>query len=298
MPEQVAIASSDLTAGQERDYIYMHKRRIFLALSFTAWIASSSFANPQTLIDSSAGQSSPDGYVSQMWTTQQQLVESLSASGLINAADHHNHYQDRGDGAGGELGGELSLLSTEQDDGIQQQIDEISRQAQARQDGLDRLAETLTVKRSYRAPGAPAPQATVNIASILAIEPIANARISSTFGYRNLFGRTAFHSGIDLAAPTGTPIYATGEGVVTHAGWGSGYGNYIEIDHGNGLVTRYGHASRLYVSVGDYISANQNIAAVGCSGRCTGPHLHYEVLKDGKRENPATYLALAPKRES
>lgn len=276
----------------------MHKRRIFLALSFTAWIASSSFADPQTLINATAPQESLDNYVSQMWTTQEQLVESLSASGLINAADHHDHYHDHGNGVGGEYGGELSLLSNNEDDGIQHQINEISRQAQARQDGLDRLAEALTVTRSYRTPGSPAPESPVNIGSILAIEPIANARVSSTYGYRNLFGRTGFHSGIDLAAPTGTPIYATGDGVVTHSGWGSGYGNYVEIDHGNGYVTRYGHASRLYVSVGDYVNANQNIAAVGCTGRCTGPHLHYEVLKDGKRENPATYLALAPKRDS
>ncbi len=294
----MANPSSDLTAGQERDYIYMHKRRIFLALSFTAWIASSSFADPQTLINSAADQNSIDSYVSQMWTTQEQLVDSLSASGLINAAEQHDHYHDHGTGVGGEYGGELSVLSQDENDGIQQQIDEISRQAQARQDGLDRLSQALTVTRSYRAPGSAAPESNVNISSLLAIEPIANARVSSTFGYRHLFGRTAYHSGIDLAAPTGTPIYATGDGVVTHAGWGSGYGNYVEIDHGNGYVTRYGHASRLYVSVGEQVKANENIAAVGCTGRCTGPHLHYEVLRDGKRENPATYLALAPKRES
>lgn len=294
----MANPSSDLTAGQERDYIYMHKRRIFLALSFTAWIASSSFADPQTLINSAADHNSIDSYVSQMWTTQEQLVDSLSASGLINAAEQHDHYHDHGTGVGGEYGGELSVLSQDENDGIQQQIDEISRQAQARQDGLDRLSQALTVTRSYRAPGSAAPESNVNISSLLAIEPIANARVSSTFGYRHLFGRTAYHSGIDLAAPTGTPIYATGDGVVTHAGWGSGYGNYVEIDHGNGYVTRYGHASRLYVSVGEQVKANENIAAVGCTGRCTGPHLHYEVLRDGKRENPATYLALAPKRES
>lgn len=280
----------------------MHKRRIFLALSFTAWIASSSFADPQTLIDTSATPATAlDSYVSQMWSNQEQLVHSLSSQGLISATDHQDHYHDHGTGVGGEYGGELSVLSQDDGDGIQQQIDEISRQAQVRQEGLDRLSQALTVTRSYRAAGSAAPDtnfsSNLNINSILAIEPIANARVSSTFGYRNLFGRTAYHSGIDLAAPTGTPIYATGDGVVTHAGWGSGYGNYVEIDHGNGYLTRYGHASRLYVSVGEQVKANQNIAAVGCTGRCTGPHLHYEVLRDGKRENPATYLALAPKRD-
>ncbi len=279
--------------------LFMHKRRIFLALSFTAWIASSSFADPQTLISASTAstETSLDQYVSQMWTTQEQLVDSLALQGLIVADDQHSHYHDHGDGVGGEFGGEMSILSQDQNDGIQQQIDQISRQAQARQENLDRLSESLSVTRSYRS-GVDAPVNSVNISnSLLAIEPIANARVSSTFGYRHLFGKTAYHSGIDLAAPTGTPIYATGDGVVTHAGWGRGYGNYVEIDHGNGYVTRYGHASRLFVSTGEQVKANQNIAAVGCTGRCTGPHLHYEVLRHGQRENPATYLALAPKRD-
>ncbi len=278
----------------------MHKRRIFLALSFTAWIASSSFANPQTLLNSSADQTALDSYVTQMWTTQQQLVDSLSASGLIEADAQHDHYHDHGTGMGGEYNGEMSVLATAEDDGIQQQIDEISRQAQARQDNLGQLSQALTVTRSYRSSGSVAPESNLNVNAnaLLAIEPIANARVSSKFGYRSMSGRGEYHPGIDLAAPTGTPIYATGDGIVIRAGWVNGYGNLVEIDHGNGLITRYGHASRLYVSVGDVVKANQNIAAVGCTGRCTGPHVHYEVLKDGKRENPATYLALAPKRES
>lgn len=276
----------------------MHKRRIFLALSFTAWIASSSFATPQTLANSSVDQTALDGYVAQMWTTHENLVDSLAAQGLIAADDHHSHYHDHGDGVGGEYGGEMNILSQDPNDDIQQQIDQISRQAQARQDSLGQLSQALTTTRTYRASGASLPESNLSINALLAIEPIANARVSSTFGYRNLFGKTAYHSGIDFAAPTGTPIYATGDGVVTHAGWGNGYGNYIDIDHGNGYVTRYGHASRLFVSVGDQVKANQHIAAVGSTGRSTGPHLHYEVLKNGKRENPATYLALAPKRES
>ena len=276
----------------------MHKRRIFLALSFTAWIASSSFANPQTVLDSSASQSSIDSYVTQMWTTQQQLVDSLSASGLIEADAQHDHYHDHGTGMGGEYNGEMSVLATAEDDGIQQQIDEISRQAQARQDSVGKLAQTLTTTRTYRASGSSVPESNININALLAIEPIANARVSSNFGYRTMSGRGEYHPGIDLAAPTGTPIYATGDGIVVRAGWVNGYGNLVEIDHGNNLITRYGHASRLYVSVGDVVKANQNIAAVGCTGRCTGPHVHYEVLKNGKRENPATYLALAPKRDS
>ena len=276
----------------------MHKRRIFLALSFTAWIASSSFADPQTLISTSTATNdvSLDQYVSQMWTTQEKLVDSLASQGLI-AADENSHYHDHGNGVGGEYGGELSILSQSENDGIQEQIDQISRQAQLRQESLGTLSETISTKRTSFT-NADIRSSSINVgSSLLAVEPIANARITSTFGYRHLFGKTAYHSGMDFAAPTGTPIYATGDGVVVHAGWGNGYGNYVDIDHGNGYVTRYGHASRLFVSTGETVKANQHIAAVGSTGRSTGPHLHYEVLRNGQRENPATFLALAPKRD-
>ncbi|TCM68753.1 murein DD-endopeptidase MepM/ murein hydrolase activator NlpD [Acinetobacter calcoaceticus] len=119
-------------------------------------------------------------------------------------------------------------------------------------------------------------------------------RVSSSYGGRNMGGRAEHHSGLDLSAPSGTPIYATGPGVVTKSGWGTGYGQYVEINHGNGYITRYAHASRLVATVGESVKAGDLIANVGCTGRCTGPHLHYEVVKDGQRKNPSTYLALLP----
>lgn len=124
--------------------------------------------------------------------------------------------------------------------------------------------------------------------------PKSAMRISSDFGSREMAGRFENHQGIDFAAPTGTPIYASGAGIVTKAGWGNGYGQYVEINHGNGYLTRYGHASQLHVQVGDRVNSGELIANVGCTGRCTGPHLHYEVVKDGQRRNPASYLALLP----
>ena len=81
---------------------------------------------------------------------------------------------------------------------------------------------------------------------------------------------------------------------MTKSGWGTGYGQYVEINHGNGYLTRYAHASRLIARVGDSVQAGEQIANVGCTGRCTGPHLHYEVVKDGQRKNPSTYLAMLP----
>lgn len=119
-------------------------------------------------------------------------------------------------------------------------------------------------------------------------------RVSSDFGGRTMGGRAENHSGLDMSAPSGTPIYATGSGIVTKSGWGTGYGQYVEINHGNGYITRYAHASRLIASVGDQVKAGEHIANVGCTGRCTGPHLHYEVVKDGQRKNPSTYLAMLP----
>ena len=119
-------------------------------------------------------------------------------------------------------------------------------------------------------------------------------RVSSNYGGRTMGGRAENHSGLDMSAPSGTAIYATGPGVVTKSGWGTGYGQYVEINHGNGYFTRYAHASRLIARVGDKVQAGEHIANVGCTGRCTGPHLHYEVVKDGQRKNPSTYLAMLP----
>ncbi|WP_441375287.1 M23 family metallopeptidase [Acinetobacter lwoffii] len=138
-------------------------------------------------------------------------------------------------------------------------------------------------------------KATSNSAySWLISHPLPNSRVSSNYGGRTMGGRAENHSGLDLAAPSGTPIYATGPGIVTKSGWGTGYGQYVEINHGNGYLTRYAHASRLIARVGEQVQAGDHIANVGCTGRCTGPHLHYEVVKDGQRKNPSTYLAMLP----
>ncbi len=131
--------------------------------------------------------------------------------------------------------------------------------------------------------------------SWLVAHPLPNMnRVSSNYGGRTMGGRAENHSGLDMSAPSGTAIYATGPGVITKSGWGTGYGQYVEINHGNGYLTRYAHASRLIARVGDKVQAGEHIANVGCTGRCTGPHLHYEVVKDGERKNPSTYLAMLP----
>lgn len=110
--------------------------------------------------------------------------------------------------------------------------------------------------------------------------PVPDARVSSNYGMRTLLGTTRQHSGIDFSAPTGTAIYASGAGVVTKSGWGSGYGYYVEVDHSNGYKTRYAHASRLIAKVGDYVNPGDHIANVGCTGRCTGPA---STLRSGEK---------------
>jgi murein DD-endopeptidase MepM/ murein hydrolase activator NlpD len=124
--------------------------------------------------------------------------------------------------------------------------------------------------------------------------PTDGARFGSPFGNRTdpFTHRLSFHPGIDLVARTGTPILAAAGGRVIVAGEKAGYGNAVEIDHGNGLVTRYGHASRIVVHVGDLVLPRQYVADVGSTGRSTGPHLHFEVLVNGAPVDPAAYLAL------
>lgn len=118
-------------------------------------------------------------------------------------------------------------------------------------------------------------------------------RISSGFGVRHdpFTGRLARHMGLDIPAAQGTAILASGGGRVVSAGFRGPYGNAVVIDHGNGLQTLYGHCSRLFVRTGDLVMPRQKIAAVGSTGRSTGPHLHFEVIRDGTRVEPGRILA-------
>ncbi len=116
--------------------------------------------------------------------------------------------------------------------------------------------------------------------------------ITSNYGWRMhpIFGYGRFHSGMDIADDYGTTIVATAAGRVTYSGWMSGYGNAVIIDHGNGLQTLYGHCSSLNVNVGQYVNKGQSIAAMGSTGNSTGPHVHYEVLRNGQCTDPMLYM--------
>ncbi len=122
--------------------------------------------------------------------------------------------------------------------------------------------------------------------------PIPGAPITSSFGYRvhPIYGDGRLHTGVDFGADTGDPIYAAGDGIVASAGSLGGYGNATVVEHGGGLATLYGHQSSILVSEGDSVTQGEMIGRVGCTGSCTGPHLHFEVRVDGDPVDPMGYI--------
>ena len=166
---------------------------------------------------------------------------------------------------------------------LSEALEMIEEGLSTRRSSIDLLAETM--RREF--PGAASYASDSAPHTTPSIWPAAGY-ISSPYGLR--FDGTEFHQGIDIAADMGAPIVATADGVVTAAGWNGGYGNMVDVDHGGGIVTRYGHASAVAVTVGQQVRRGEVIAYVGSTGRSTGPHVHYEVRVDGQPVNPAGYL--------
>lgn len=122
--------------------------------------------------------------------------------------------------------------------------------------------------------------------------PVLKLSLTSNFGVRSdpFNGGARMHKGIDIPGPVGTPIYATADGIVSRAGWASGYGNLVQITHGGGLETRYGHMSKLIAAPNSFVRRGQLIGLMGSTGRSTGSHLHYEVRVDGQAINPMPFV--------
>ncbi|MBA3862952.1 MAG: M23 family peptidase [Erythrobacter sp.] len=154
---------------------------------------------------------------------------------------------------------------------------------------LERTTPTLGMGADITAFSSPIPQRAISVPSRM---PLEGAQLTSNYGMRThpVLGGRRNHTGIDLAAPTGTPIYATADGVIGRADWYSSYGLYISINHGATMETRYAHLSRLAVAAGDNVKKGDLIGYVGSTGRSTGPHLHYEVRVDGLAVNPIPYM--------
>lgn len=133
------------------------------------------------------------------------------------------------------------------------------------------------------------------VMAIPSVQPVSRLQFTSNFGIRSdpFRGTAAMHSGVDIPGPVGTPIYATADGIVSHADRRGGYGNLVEINHGKNISTRYGHLSKILVTDGARVHRGQLIALMGSTGRSTGPHLHYEVRIDDHAVNPVPFLTTA-----
>lgn len=159
-------------------------------------------------------------------------------------------------------------------------LDSLTNKIEQRQQQLE-LIHSLLTKRSL------ADQV------YIAGRPIEKGWMSSSFGRRSdpFTGRTSWHGGIDFAGKENSNVLATGAGVVMHSSPRSGYGNLVEIDHGDGYITRYAHLNDFVVNKGDLVQRGDVVGLMGCTGRCTGPHVHYEVLLNGRAVDPVRYVS-------
>ena len=179
-------------------------------------------------------------------------------------------------GRGGALPTLTESLSLSE---LSQEIEDVTRRVEQRGDQLSLIESELVLRHT--------------MARLLpTAKPLEEGLPGSRFGWRidPFTGRRAMHEGVDFTAPKGTPIVAAGAGVVVFAGWHPQYGRQVDLDHGDGVLTRYGHASRLYVKVGDIVHRGERIGLVGSTGRSTGPHLHFEVRVNGKPRDPIRFL--------
>ncbi|MEW6331857.1 MAG: peptidoglycan DD-metalloendopeptidase family protein [Pseudomonadota bacterium] len=158
-------------------------------------------------------------------------------------------------------------------------LDHLAREIERQQERLSAL-ENLLLDRKLSAAVTPSGW------------PVQGGWISSGFGVRAdpFNGHQSYHEGVDIASNMGSPVLAMGDGVVSHSGEKSGYGLLVEVTHESGLITRYAHASAVLVRVGDRVQKGQPVAQVGTTGRSTGPHLHFEVVRNGTSVNPMRYL--------
>ena len=179
-----------------------------------------------------------------------------------------------------ERTGELSVTRDSGRDyaSLSVRIDRALRHSQLREQGVLQLWETLSERQSL-------------LASTPSIKPT-NGWFTSRFGYRAdpFTNHPQMHSGLDMAAPSGTPVYAPADGIVSYVGYESGYGKLVSIDHGYGVVTRLGHNSRVFVEQGQKVRRWDVVSAVGSTGRSTGSHLHYEVRIHGIAVDPMNYI--------
>lgn len=204
---------------------------------------------------------------------QEKKAEDANNSGDNAAVDPTTH-----NGQGGPLNAPTVQNVSDTLALVEQGLVQRRESLTALKEELSKRQETLGMAANINLPGGTTP----------AIWP-ARGVVSSPYGLR--WNGSDFHPGIDIANDMGTPILATADGVVQVAGWNDGgYGNMVDIDHGNGIMTRYGHAMQVAVTAGQHVRRGQVIAYMGSTGFSTGPHVHYEVRINGQAVNPSVYL--------
>lgn len=200
-------------------------------------------------------------------------------AGLAGVKSNDSKTTQPAKAAGDGRGGPFTRPDNLTPDALKRALDEMSQQVEVRNDTLTILESRLFEERIRK--------------SLLPTAlPVATAIPTSNFGWRAdpFTNQTAMHEGIDFIAEPGTPILAAAAGIVQVAERHPQYGNMVDIDHGNNLVTRYAHAQQLFVKPGEFVKRGQRIAAVGSTGRSTGPHLHFEVRVGGAAQNPMRFL--------
>ncbi len=177
-----------------------------------------------------------------------------------------------------ELKGELSKDSEKDYATLSIRIDRTVKETQLREQGILSLWEALSERQSL-------------LNATPSMKP-AKGWFTSRFGYRidPFNNKAVMHAGLDIAGPPGTPVYAPADGVVSYVGFEAGYGKLVSIDHGYGVVTRYGHNSRVFVELGQKVKRHDVISAIGSTGRSSGPHVHYEVRVHGVPVDPINYV--------
>jgi murein DD-endopeptidase MepM/ murein hydrolase activator NlpD len=252
-----------------------------------AQLSSTSKPNPsQTQLSSSEDVTDPseqeqslhDFYAKQLGGLQAETIRLRMFSerlAEIAGFDSSNFSLDEHPGQGG-IDEQGTPLSSE---ALDRGIEKLSSDLESQQETLSALEQYLLTEDTIAA-------------SIPTGEPVANGWVSSFYGYRidPFNGKKTFHEGLDIAAKSGTSVMAVADGIVSWVGQRGGYGGLVEIDHGNGYVTRYAHNKVIKVKKGERVNKGQTLALMGSTGRSTGPHVHFEVLRDGQHVNPYNFI--------
>jgi murein DD-endopeptidase MepM/ murein hydrolase activator NlpD len=238
----------------------------------------SAFSPPENTDTAEQDSSVSDFYARQLGGLQAETIRlRMFSERLAEVAgfDTGNFSLDEHPGQGGIEHDGSPLSSEALDRGIQQLSEELRNQ----KDALAALEQYLLTEETIAA-------------SIPTGNPVENGWVSSFYGYRidPFNAKKTFHKGLDIAGKTGSDVLSVADGIVTWVGERGGYGGLVEVDHGNGYVTRYAHNKTIKVKKGDRVAKGETLALMGSTGRSTGPHVHFEVLRDGQHVNPYNFI--------